>query len=101
MFAGSLFINYFVFLETGEWPSAAMARRIVSHGITSSAGMNLDNTPVGTPDPSRVGTPNHSEYSCAMEDDEVWSINCLMVDYKMFQHKDNFVVMFIYIELNH
>lgn len=56
-------------VETGEWPTAAVSRRIAAYGL--SAGGNPESTPVGTPDPSRVGTPNHSEYSCAMDDDEV------------------------------
>ena len=53
-------------IESGEWPTAAVSRRIGGVGFSNA----LD-TPVGTPDPSRVGTPNHSEYSCAMDDDEV------------------------------
>lgn len=52
--------------ETGEWPTGAVSRRMGAVGLHAT----LD-TPVGTPDPSRVGTPNHSEYSCAMDEEEV------------------------------
>lgn len=55
----------FQLLETGEWPTAAMSKRISGIGVSAV----LD-TPVGTPDPSRVGTPNHSEYSCAMDNED-------------------------------
>ncbi|XP_067933470.1 chromodomain-helicase-DNA-binding protein 8-like [Watersipora subatra] len=56
-------------IETGEWPTAAISKRIGGVGLVGT----LD-TPVGTPDPSRVGTPNHSEYSCAMEEEESESL---------------------------
>lgn len=55
-----------VFLESGEWPTAAISKRLSGLGLSGT----LD-TPVCTPDPSRVGTPSASEYSCAMDDDEV------------------------------